>query len=81
MGALLVVIDYSFPTDIACQFGYASLAASVFLIIDGMSLEECAAIALAVWIALLVAHFTFLHRMLDNVPDDSYQTTRTRKVR
>ena len=69
-GALLIVIDYVFPTDIACQFGYASLAGAVFLMLD-QSVEMSAIIAAVVWGALLVAHFTVLHRLLDNVPDES----------
>ena len=69
VGAALIVIDYLFPTDIACQFGYAALAASVFLIVN-QSLPISAAIAIGVWVLLLIAHFTFMHRLLDNVPDE-----------
>jgi len=68
LGAALVIVDYLFPTDIACQFGYVCLAGAVFLMVN-FSVMTSAIIAVAVWIVLLLAHFVFFHRLLDNVPD------------
>jgi membrane protein implicated in regulation of membrane protease activity len=76
-GILLILIDYFLPTDLACQFGYFSLAAAVFFQLN-QSLMLSLTVAIAVWAVLLVLHFAVFHRFLTNVPGDSPTTTESR---
>ncbi len=63
-GAVLLVIDYFFETDIPCQFGYFCFAAALFLALP-LSMALSLGVALGCWILLVILHIAWFHKWLN----------------
>lgn len=70
---VLILIDYSFPTDVPAHIGYFCIAAAVFFRISGSFFFPTAnqfftnlGIALAVWVGLGILHRLLFRRFLEN---------------
>ncbi len=73
LGALLVLIDYFFPTDWPAHLGYVAFAGSIFFIpyMVGQTLIWCLLISLGCWVLLLVMHRLLFRHYLENAPGTS----------
>lgn len=65
LAIVLIVIDYWFPTDIPCQFGYFLFAVAFFLWVP-LSVGLSLVVALLVWGGLALLHHLVLYRYLAN---------------
>ena len=70
LGLLLVWVDYYFPIDGPCHFGYRCIELGVFLVLP-FSIVASAGIALGVWILLELLHMIWLDDVLENEPGKS----------
>lgn len=75
LSALLILIDYLFPTDLPAHFGYFCLSAAVFFGLNkSFFFPEVGhliinlAIALVVWLVLAILHRVLFRSFLENAP-------------
>jgi membrane protein implicated in regulation of membrane protease activity len=70
VGALLVLIDYFFPTDWPAHLGYVLFAASLFFVayMYGLAPLWSLVASLVSWILLEFMHRLFFRELLENAP-------------
>ena len=69
LAIVLVLIDYCFPTDVPCHFGYFCFGAAVFFIVPLAPLPSLLT-ALATWGLLALLHAVWFRHFLENAPDE-----------
>ena len=73
IAAILILIDYFFPTDWPAHLGYVGLAVAAFFFVWGgglapWALQPSIALAIGVWVGLAVLHRLLFSRFLTNAP-------------
>lgn len=70
LGALLVLIDYFFPTDWPAHVGYVLFSAAMFFVayMYGLAPVSALAVSLGLWLLLSLLHRALLHEYLENAP-------------
>ena len=70
LSAVLILIDYFFPTDVPAHLGDFCFAVAIFLVatLKPFPLRDCLMMALVVWISLAVLHQSWFRRYLENAP-------------
>jgi membrane-bound ClpP family serine protease len=63
LSVVLILIDYFFPTDVPCHFGYFCFAAGMFFLLP-LNLVLSLAASVAIWIVLGVSHQVWFRRFL-----------------
>ena len=72
LGAVLVLIDYFFPTDWPAHLGYVCFSACMFFVafMYGLAPVWALVVSLVAWFLLEWMHRLFFKQYLDNVPDE-----------
>ncbi len=74
VAAVLICIDYFFPTDWPAHFGYAAVALAVFFAVwtsgpaASMGSLPSLLVAVGVWVGLALMHRFVFRRFLENAP-------------
>ena len=71
VGALCILADYLFDTDVPAHFGYLLFGIVGFLVCPS-NFRESLLIGLLVWSLLLNMHFMFLREILERDPDEDF---------
>jgi hypothetical protein len=70
LAALLILIDYYFPTDVPAHFGYVCLSLAVFFVayLNAFPLLVCLLSGIGFWVLLAYLHQTLFRHVLTNAP-------------
>ncbi len=89
LAAVLIVVDYFFPTDWPAHFGYVAIAAASFFLSWSSApgafwdAVKSGGLAIGIWLALAVLHRLWFHHWLSNaegVPGPSEAATQVEQA-